>query len=464
MSEQGPVQISVDHVERWLAGWGNCPVQRCHVYRPDSPDELLQLLTSKAETSYIARGLGRSYGDASLNEHSGVVLHERLARFLCFDPQTHTLECEAGVTFAEIIEIFLPRGYFLSVTPGTKHVTVGGAIAADVHGKNHHCEGSMAESIIDFNLLTAAGDVLTCSREENADVFWATIGGMGLTGIILSAQLRLRPVESAYLTVDYQRAINLDDALEQISQADDSYTYSVAWIDGLATGGSLGRSVLLRGNHTPVDALPERARAQPRSAPLKGKITVPFFAPSFLLNSLSVRALNRLYYRKHRNATRVVDYDTFFYPLDAVLHWNRLYGKRGFVQYQVAFPFKTSRAGLVELLERLVQSRRSSFLTVLKRFGPANEGLLSFPFSGHTLALDLPNTGRDLVEFLGELDRIVLKHEGRVYLAKDAFLTPDAFAAMYPNLPRFKEIKQRIDPEQRFVSSLARRVGIVEVT
>jgi FAD/FMN-containing dehydrogenase len=310
--------------------------------------------------------------------------------------------------------------------------------------------------------MTADGHVLLCSPRENADAFWATIGGMGLTGCILTARMRLSPVQSAYLTVDYQRTRNLDQALELFGEGDIRYQYSVAWIDCHAGGSSLGRSVLIRGNFAPAAELPAALAAAPLSVRRRRKRSVPFFMPGMVLNPLSVRLFNGAFYSRHKDQRRIVDYDTFFYPLDSTLKWNRMYGKRGFVQYQAVFPPQNSRAGLVELLEKLSASRRASFLAVLKTFGPQGPGLLSFPMAGQTLALDLPNTGPDLVAMLGELDQIVLKHGGRVYLAKDACLGRDAFHAMYPRLDEFRRIKQRLDPRGRFNSSLARRLGMTE--
>lgn len=449
------------YATRRISGWGNFPVEECQLYRPEKPGDLRAIIAGgNGVPDVISRGLGRSYGDAALNRGSGVILHTRLNRFIDFDPQAGLLECEAGVSLAEILEVFLPRGFFPPVTPGTKFVTVGGAIAADVHGKNHHQDGSIGPFISDFQLQTANGEVLTCSRDQNADAFRATFGGMGLTGAILSARLRLRAVESAWINVDYQRAANLDQALESFSSGDARYQYSVAWIDCLAGGAKLGRSVLMRGNHAAAGDLPESLRSNPLKIRAKRKRSVPFNMPGFALNSLSVRAFNAAFYKKHKDGRKLIDYDSFFYPLDSTLHWNRMYGKRGFVQYQAAFPAATSRAGLVELLEKLSASKRASFLAVLKTFGPAGEGLLSFPIPGQTLALDLPNTGPDLHDFLRALDEIVLKHGGRVYLAKDACLSPAAFRQMYPNLDEFRRIKRQLDPSGRFNSSLAKRLEI----
>jgi FAD/FMN-containing dehydrogenase len=405
--------------------------------------------------------LGRSYGDAPLNKRGGVVSHTRLNRFLAFDAQTGVLECEAGVSLAEILQYFLPRGFFLPVTPGTKFVTVGGAIAADVHGKNHHQDGTFGNSVLDFKLLTADGEKVSCSPHNNGGVFWATLGGMGLTGIILSARIKLRPVASAWVQVDYQKATNLEDALGRMTESDVRYQYSVAWIDCLATGRHMGRAVLMRGNHAPANELPASIR-NPLAGPSPRRWTLPFDFPSLALNSLTVRAFNSFYYSMHRNAVRqLVDLERFFYPLDAIHHWNRLYGRRGFVQYQVALPLEGGLEGLKEVLTRLAHSRRASFLAVLKRFGKSNPGLLSFPIQGYTLALDLP-VARGLIPLLHELDQVLLNYGGRIYLAKDAVLTSQSFAAMYPKLEQFRAIKSRLDPRGLLSSSQARRLAIVE--
>jgi len=442
-----------------LAGWGRFPVEPCHLYRPEKSTDFLAILQSTQEPSYIPRGLGRSYGDAALNLDAGAVCSVRLNRFLSFDHATGILECESGASLAEILDTFLPRGFFLPVTPGTKFVTLGGAIAADVHGKNHHRDGTIANFIRDFRLLTPAGEVVTCSPAEDRDIFWATVGGMGLTGVILSARIELRRVESAYLFVDYERTRNLQETLERMAASDENYQYSVAWIDCLARGDSLGRSVLMRANHAAAADLPAQVR-EPLSVPKRRRLKMPFDLPAVALNSHSVGAFNHFYYALHRTAAhQLVDTDTFFYPLDSIQSWNRLYGKRGFVQYQVVFPAETTEEGLAVVLKRLVQSRRASFLAVLKRFGEANRGLLSFPIKGHTLSLDLP-MARDLPAFLQRLDDVVATCRGRVYLAKDAVSKPETFAATYPNLEPFRAIKQRLDPQGLFSSSLARRLRI----
>jgi decaprenylphospho-beta-D-ribofuranose 2-oxidase len=448
-------------VTRRISGWGNYPVETCRLYRPEKQSDLRALIESGSESSYISRGLGRSYGDAALNSEGAGILHTRLNRFLAFDELNRVLECEAGVSFAEILQYLLPRGFFLPVTPGTKFVTVGGAIAADIHGKNHHRDGSIAGFVLDLRLLLPSGEILTCSPSANSEIYWATIGGMGLTGIIVSARLRLRSVESAYVRVDYQKTHNLGESLDAMAQSDAQYEYSVAWIDCLARGEWLGRSILIRGNHACLSEISGSA-VSPFPPPRAPKFGVPFGLPWGALNRFTVGAFNSLYFSRHKEArNQLVGFEKFFYPLDSIANWNRLYGKAGFVQYQFVLPEQGGREGLRAVLGHLAASRRASFLAVLKRMGEADAGLLSFPMKGYTLALDIPVTG-DLPAFLHRLDERVLDYGGRIYLAKDAVLKPETFAASYPRLDQFRSIKQRLDPKARLSSSLARRLRIVD--
>jgi len=435
-----------------LSGWGNCPRVDCDVFRPDRAARLRTLVSQGESAHLIARGLGRSYGDPATNEGLGVIDMNGLGRFVAFDEQTGLLTAEAGVSYADLVDVLLPRGWFPMVTPGTKFVTLGGAIAADVHGKNHHRDGSFNACVRSFSLLTPTGEVLTCSRQENAEVFWATLGGMGLTGFIQAATIQLRKVNSPYMDVTTTRVGNLDAMLEHFTKTDDDFTYSVAWIDCLAKGDKLGRGVVLQGEHGPgtVGSCPDK----------RGK-SVPFDFPGFALNSMSVRAFNGVYYATHPTGKGREDVNTYFYPLDAVHHWNRIYGRRGFVQYQPVFPEADGDKGVRALIERLVKAKRSSFLAVLKQMGAHETGPLGFPMKGLTLAVDLPRApGID--QFLSELDKLVLDHGGRVYLAKDASMSADTFQQMYPRLDEFKQIKQRVDPRGVLSSDQSRRLGITE--
>lgn len=441
-----------------LSGWGRMNPEACRVYRPERLRDCAAAFLDAGSDTVIARGLGRSYGDAAVNA-DGVVDLTRLNRMRSFDPESGVLDCEAGVSLEEIIDAFLPRGFFLPVTPGTKFVTVGGAIANDVHGKNHHCDGTFGGFVREIELLTASGEVLVCSPEAKADVFWATVGGIGLTGCVLSAKLQLIRVPSAYISVDYHRCGNLEDALAAMEERDGAYPYSVAWVDCLASGKSLGRSVLMHGGHAEPENLEGARVHRPYEVRTSRKFPVPFDFPGFVLNPLSVQAFNTWFYNRHPDRESViVDYDRFFYPLDSLLQWNRMYGKRGFVQYQATLPLEHA-AGLTKLLEKLSRSRRASFLAVLKRFGEQGAGMLSYPSKGYTLSLDIPNHG-DLTEFLRGMDRLVLDHGGRLYLAKDACMKPECLAAAYPRLEEFRAVKERLDPQGRLCSAMARRLGL----
>jgi decaprenylphospho-beta-D-ribofuranose 2-oxidase len=445
-----------------LGGWGGLAQQPAEVYRPARLRELTDCLRQESPRGMIARGLGRSYGDSASIVGGKVVLTERMNRMLAWDAQQGLLTCEAGVSFADVLTTFVPRGYFLPVTPGTKFVTLGGAIAADVHGKNHHVHGSLGNFVESFDLWTGQNEQLHCSRTENSDVFWATIGGMGLTGFILRATLRLTPIETSRMRVNYQRLANLDELLPLFIERREDATYSVAWVDCLAQGSDLGRSVLIRGEHAREAELVQKNGQSLFDMPRKFPLGVPFNMPGIMLNQYSVKAFNWLYYKTHPTRENTfTPYEPFFYPLDSVQHWNRIYGRRGFVQYQALLPIESSKAGIRRLLEEIAAARTASFLAVLKRTGDADPGMLSFCEPGITLALDLPNTGDSLRELIARLDAIVLEHSGRLYLAKDALSSAATFARMYPRLDEFRQVRSRLDPKGRFVSSQARRLGIV---
>jgi FAD/FMN-containing dehydrogenase len=440
-----------------LSGWGRYPRRQATVISPENISEAVPPRAGQM----IARGQGRSYGDAAMSEDGLVMLTERLARFLSFDEQSGVLQAEAGATLAEVIDQYLPRGWFPAVVPGTKFVSLGGCVAADIHGKNHHLDGAFGAHVKEIEIVLADRSSRSCSPEKDAPLFWATVGGMGLTGIITEVTAQLIPVESSYLVVQHTRAKDLDASFEVLTDKawDDHYT--VAWIDCLARAGSLGRSVLMRGRHAMLDALPAKLRTQPFSKPRR-QHNVGFDFPSWILNSFSVSAFNEFYYhlQGRRKQPFISDYESFFFPLDRIGNWNRMYGKRGFVQYQCVLPSATALEGMQALLEALAAARRPSFLSVLKRFGPAGQGLLSFPIEGYTLTLDLPVGDRDLFPFLDRLDELVLKYGGRVYLAKDARLRAENFRAMYPQFTEWQRLKTLFDPANCFTSDLARRLGI----
>jgi decaprenylphospho-beta-D-ribofuranose 2-oxidase len=446
-------------LSRDLSGWGRFPTQSCRVARPDKRRALTDLAQNGEVASLLARGLGRSYGDAALNENEGVVLTPSLDRFLCFDSGNGQLHAEGGVSLAQIIETFAPRGWFLPVVPGTKFVTIGGAIACDVHGKNHHRVGCFSEFVSEFELLLASGEILVCSRSQNEGAFWATIGGMGLTGIILSARLQLQRIETAYIRTRFSRTQNLNETLDGFGR-DAGTTYSVAWIDCLSSGESLGRGVLIRGEHaSPRDLQSAGIEGDPLAYQAPKPKSVPRDFPDFALNPLSVKAFNALYYARHASDEKIEGFEPFFWPLDSLGGWNKIYGARGFVQYHCILPLASSREGLTRLLEMIAGSGRPAFLAVLKLYGPENQAPLSFPLAGHSLALDLP-ASQGIVEFCRALDAITLEHGGRCYLAKDSTLDAKTFHQMYPRLPEFQTVKRQLDPANRFQSSLSRRLNI----
>jgi FAD/FMN-containing dehydrogenase len=438
-----------------ISGWGNYPVIEANVMTVRSVRDLQERLAGTSPV--IPRGLGRSYGDSSLSENMLSML--RLNRMLAFDEEGGVLTCEAGVSLGEIEEVFVPRGWFLPVVPGTKFVTVGGAVASDVHGKNHHKEGSFSDHVIFLELLLPDGSVRRCSREDNPELFRATCGGMGLTGVILAARFRLKRIQTAFIRQHTVKAADLDEIMDLFG-ANGDVTYSVAWIDCLARGAGLGRSVLMLGEHAERDELRGAQARDPLRLPSKSKLGVPVTFPNFVLNSLTVKGFNKVYFRRQsRESFSLVDYDTFFHPLDFVHNWNRIYGKRGFTQYQVVLPLASSRDGLKEILTRIGTRNMGSFLSLLKLFGKRNDNLLSFPLEGYTLALDFPMS-RNLPGFLDDLDRVVMDCGGRLYLTKDVRMSGSMFGAGYERAEAFRELRRSVDPEGRLSSLQSRRLEI----
>ncbi len=444
-----------------LTGWGRTTPTRSHVSFPSNDEQVRELLgMADSPRGRLARGLGRSYGDAAQNAGGDVLDMTGLAKVHALDIAGATATVDAGLSLDSLLRYIVPLGLFVTVSPGTRYVTVGGAIACDVHGKNHHRDGSFATSVLSFDLATPDGDVRTVTPQDDPDVFWATAGGMGLTGVVLRATLRLLRIETAMIGVDTERAADLDDVMARMEARDDSYRYSVAWIDLLATGGATGRSVLTRGDHLPLDALSASKRVTALDYAPKARVTAPPFVPPGLLNRMSVRAFNELWFRK-APTSRVGAPESiaaFFHPLDMVTSWNRIYGRAGFLQYQFVVPFGAEKT-LRHVVEELVRHQCPSFLAVLKRFG-AGSGLLSFPLPGWTLALDIPAAMTGLGPLLTRLDERVVEAGGRVYLAKDSRLAHEMVPRMYPEFDRWREIREQLDPKRRLSSDLARRLHL----
>ena len=438
-----------------LAGWGNYPVAESYTLSPrneqDAKDDV-------EKGKVVARGLGRSYGDQAVNDNNYVAICTKLNHFLQWDENTGILECEAGISLEEIISAFGPKGWLPMICPGTKFVTIGGAIANDIHGKAHHIDGSFVNCVLSFTILLADGSVVDASRAENPDLFWANFGGLGLLGVILKARLKLRKVETTYFRQKSIKIKGLDHMLEALDKYDHEYNYSVAWIDALAKGSRLGSGVLTLGNAAKLAELPEKLKADPLKLHATSKLAVPFFFPSFALNGLTVRMLNRVIAFVQNSPKDFVHYEKFFFPLDAINNWNKGYGKRGFIQYQFVIPEDNGKKNLTEILEMIAGSGCTPFLNVFKRMGDG-QGILSFPFKGYTLAIDFPVT-KTLFSFTPKLDAKVLSAGGRLYLGKDALLQESTFKAMYPQYEEWLAIKRKYDPSNRFTSNISRRLGL----
>ena len=418
-----------------LTGWGLFPSADCFVTQPR---DMTQIIKALEQGPLIARGNGRSYGDSAMNSNHTLDMR-RLNRLLSFDPTSGQLIAEAGTPLAEIIDIFLPRGFFPLITPGTRFVTLGGMVAADVHGKNHHRVGPMRNCIDWLDVMLSDGNIIRCSSTENADLFDWTCGGMGLTGIILRVAFRLQRVESGWLRQRNFIAANLNDALALFEQHQEA-SYSVAWIDCLASGDKLGRSILMLGEHAAADDIPLSAQIFPRAG---RATTIPFTAPAFALNSWSMRAFNEIFYQLKSKQTDevLVRWDDYFYPLDKLLQWNRLYGRKGFLQFQCVLPLAQAGEGLSAILKATASAQQGSFLAVLKRLGEEGGGL-SFPMAGYTLALDFPVSDKSL-RLLDLLDEIVISHGGRFYLAKDARMESDSLTRSDPRSLSLKELRRK---------------------
>lgn len=429
-----------------IYGWGRYPQQDAYLHTPTSRASL-ELIT-KQRNSVLARGMGRSYGDSA--NALNVLQTGYISHFIEFDKVTGELTAEAGITLREILEVIVPSGWFLPVTPGTSYVTLGGAIASDVHGKNHHSAGTFGQHVESLSILLGTGEVVTTSTQHHADLFHATCSGMGLTGIIISATIQLLPIRSSLISQKTIKADCIEAACEAFERNSDA-TYSVAWIDCLSKGKSLGRSVIMLGEHAEQGGL---------EFDIRQKVSVPFSTPSAILNSVTMKAFNTAYwYKAKHSVSQTVSLIPYFYPLDAVGEWNRLYGEKGFVQFQCVVPKLDGVANMRRLLIEISNSGEGSFLAVLKQFGTGNENLLSFPIEGYTLALDFKSS-ETAIKTVKKLEGMVVEMGGRLYLTKDAVMQESTFKATYPNWEKFEAVREKYGAIGKFSSTQSKRLGL----
>ncbi len=435
-----------------LSGWGRVAAAQMQVCRPERESQIRAVIAAGEGAGLIAYGTGRSYGDAAVSQGGRALLTQRLDRILSFDAGSGEVVAEPGVTVADLLEVFVPRGFMVPGTPGTGFATLGGALANDVHGKNHDRHGSFGDHVRWFELVLADGSQRRVSPDSDPELFAATIGGVGLTGIATRICFGLLPGASPRVMVSERRIADLEDYLAAFAEVRDQATFSVGWIDALARGRSLGRGILETAEFArPVGGAPRRPRLR----------RLPIDLPAATMSPLGVRLFNTYYYHRVPQAgwERVKPLSEFLFPLDSVLDWNRLYGRRGFYQFQCVLPDETAAKGLRALLEEIGRARSASFLAVLKTLGRQGRGYLSFPMRGHTLALDFPRRpGAE--ELVRRLEALTLDHGGRIYLAKDALLSSDGFQRMYPRLTQYRAVLERVDPQRRFDSDLARRLEI----
>jgi decaprenylphospho-beta-D-ribofuranose 2-oxidase len=452
----------IDAQRRPLTGWGRAQRSVANVVKLEKLSDVDPLLSDIVDSNgtILARGLGRSYGDAA-QLSGGTVLELGSCNHIHGLDEDRLVSMEAGVSIDALLRWSIGRGLFVPVTPGTAHVTIGGAVASDVHGKNHHQDGSIGNYIRELTLLTPTGQRHVGPKDE-PELFWATIGGMGLTGIVTDVKMEMLPIETAAVRVDTDRTRDLDECMQMMSEEDHRYRYSVAWVDCLARGASLGRSVLTRGNHATSEELSTSFDdVNPLHYAPRRSYDIPMAPPLRLANAFSVSLFNEAWYRKspaHRR-DELQSFQDFFYPLDRIGAWNLLYGRRGFVQYQFVVPYESGEV-VKQVIESLAGSRLPSLLAVLKRFGAGDEGPISFPVPGWTLALDIPLSGPKLGGVLDEFDRWVAEAGGRVYLSKDARLRPDLLRTMYPRLEEWHGVLHRVDPKGVMQSDLGRRLSL----
>lgn len=438
-----------------IVGWGLYPKARGYEKTISSTQELSGLLAQQV----CIRGNGRSYGDSAID--TLCIKPRGFSKITSFDDTKGVISCGSGTLLSEILEFIVPKGYFLPVTPGTKFVSLGGALAADVHGKNHHVDGNISSYVESFELITEDGVTHKCSASENDELFWASMGGMGLTGLITSIQLKCIPIESAYISLKSIKTKSLDDTIDEIIKNKNA-KYSVAWIDCVTKGTKMGRSLLTIGDHAPISSLSEKQKKNALLVHPNKQKNVPFYFPSFLMNRFTVKLFNTLRYHRQskRELEKISHYNPFFYPLDALANWNRVYGKKGFIQYQFVLPTDKSKEGMHIILKRIADSGMASALAVLKMFGPErNNNYIAFPKEGLNLALDIKLTNKTL-KLLDELDELVLNYGGRTYLAKDSRQNLKMMVDAYPEFDKFKTLIKKYNPNMRFSSHQAKRLKI----
>ena len=447
--------MKINHSYMSINGWGGYPKILSKIYYPKNIDEIKEYIQKK---NIIARGNGRSYGDSAINEENTIDMR-KFNKIISFNKDLGQLVLESGVILSEVIENYLPEGWFPFVTPGSKFVTIGGMIAADVHGKNHHINGSFKNYVDWIEIIDANGKIKICSRDQNQEIFEWSFGTMGLTGIIIKACIKLRPIETAWIKQKTLLAKNIDQAIKIFEETLDS-TYSVAWIDCLGDANEIGRSIIYIGEHAKISDLNKEKIHKPLKITKKKKINLKFYFPNWFLSNFFIKLFNKFYfnYMKVNLGQKLVYWDDFFYPLDNILEWNKIYGKRGFIQFQCVLPLEKSKEGILEILGEISKSKISPFLSVLKRFGDQNSKF-SFPLKGYTIALDFPKNDKTL-ELLNRLDEITLRHNGRFYLAKDSRIKKEIFKKSDSRLNNFIDLRTKVGSNKVFRSSQSNRLEI----
>ena len=439
-----------------LSGWSKYPIKNTEVLKPKNENELIQAL---GKGQLIARGNGRSYGDSSIGLQKTIDM-KNFNRIISFDNEKGYLIAESGVILKDIIKKILPHGWFPYVTPGTKFATLGGMIAANIHGKNHHIDGNFSNFVQWVDLINSDGKLIRCSKNENSEIFEWTTGGMGLTGIILKASIKLRPIKTAWIKQKVIATKSLDETIN-LFESFKNATYSVAWIDCLQKNNeNIGRSIFTIGEHAELEDLDKNKKKTPFKVSKKINLTMPIYLPSWVLNVWTIKIFNFIYYwsNKIKKTYSLIDWDSYFYPLDKILEWNKMYGRRGFAQFQCVIPKKHSRTGLLEILKIMSETKIGSFLTVLKKFGP-EQGKFSFPMDGYTIAMDFPINNKTLA-LMNRLDDITSKYGGRIYLAKDSRMSKDTLFKTEKRLVNLKNFRKKIDTKRKFESAQSSRLGI----